>query len=290
MFMDGIVTNTKKRGRRKKSTRSRRQETFTVSARMKEKNAERRKRTATVVLLMIVLPGLGWVTYAGLSAARRYLFTENDRFTVEQWEFHSDGPLLTERHIREYGDLTDPANLFAINLGDVRRRLESVPVIQSAAVSRQLPDTLVIRVNERLAVARLGANDRLSLAVDEEGHVLGPGSLRPNLPTIVGLRQPGIRPGVIVTDSLFQDALRVLELCNRPQVSEHIRIRSINVSDSENLDIRLSTGEQVQITRSYLEPRLIELVGIVADEKKRGRVARQINMTGDSSIPPVVQH
>ena len=289
MWVDGILSEKTKK-RRRRNRRRRNDELFTVSARVKEKNAERRKRMALICLLLVVLVGFGWVLQVSLSAAGRYFFTENEKYQIRQWDLHSNGRLLTPAHIREYSQLSDSDNLFAVNLREVRRRLESVPVVRSVEVSRRLPDTLVIRVNERLAVARLGADDRLSLAVDREGHVLGPGSLRPNLPSIVGLRQVGIKPGITVTDSLFVEALQFLELCERPHVSPYVRVRSISVSDPEHLDIRLSNGERVRIARAHLEARLAELVGIVQNDRQHGRVASVINMTGEAHIPPVVQY
>ena len=289
MWLDGILKEDTKK-RRRRSRRRRNDDLFTVSARVKEKNAERRRRIGIIVLLLIVLGGFGWVAHISLSAAGRYFFTENDKYLVRNWDLHSDGRLLTAAHIREYSQLSDTENLFAVDLREVRRRLQSVAVVRSVEVSRQLPDTLVIRVQERMAVARLGADDRRSLAVDRDGFVLGPGSLRPNLPAIVGLRQAGLRPGITITDALFVDALRFLELCERPHVAPYVRVRSMNVSDPEELDIRLAGGERVRVGRKHMEPRLAELVSIVQADQQRGRVASVINMTGDAHIPPVVQY
>lgn len=114
--------------------------------------------------------------------------------------------------------------------------------------------------------------------------------MRPNLPAIVGLRQPGVRPGMTISDPAFTDALRVLELCERPQVRPYVRIRSIQVADPDNLEIRLANGEQVRMARVHIEQRLVELVGIIQADRASGRIAQTINMTGDIGIPPVVQY
>lgn len=287
--MDGILSE-RSRKRRRRGGRRRKDDLLMVSARVREKNAERRKRRTVILLLLVVLIGFGWVVQISLSAAGRYFFTENDKYQIRHWDLHSNGRLLSPAHIREYSQLTESDNLFAVDLREVRRRLESVPVVESVEVSRRLPDTLVIRVNERLAVARLGADERFALAVDREGHVLGPGSLRPHLPHIIGLRQPGIKPGVTITDSAFSDALTFLELCDRPHVAPYVRVRAVHIGDPEDLDIRLSNGERVRIARAHMERRLAELVGIIQNDQQRGRVASVINMTGDAHIPPVVQY
>ncbi len=289
MWTDGLIKDTRKqRGRRK--TRRRNAKTFTIQARAREKQAERKRVWLVGVLLLVIVVGFGWLLQHGLSVAGRHFFTENERYQVQVWDLRSNGPLLTATHIREYAQLTDDENLFALNLRMIRDRLESVPVIRSAEVRRELPQTLVVRVDERLALAQIGSSERFALATDREGVVLGPGSVRPNLPVIVGLRQPGVRPGMRVTDPAFLDALRLLEICARPQVRAHIRVRSVNVQDAENLVVRLEGGEQVRIARAHLESRLAELVGIMQDQQGRGRTAAVINMTGDGQIPPVVQY
>ena len=290
MWLDGIITDQKRGRRRKKPNRRRHDDFFTVSARVKEKSEDRRRRTAVVVLLLIVVIGFGWILHLSLAAAGRYFFTENDRYSIRNWELHSNGRLLTPAHIREYSQLGDDENLFAVDLREVRRRLEAVAVVESVEVARKLPDTLMIRVNERLAIARLGVDPRSALAVDRHGHVLGPSSLRPNLPAIVGLRQLGVRPGIAVTDPLFIDALRLLELCERPHVNPYVRIKSINVSDPDDLELRLDHDERVRVARVHMEARLAELLGIMRESRNRGQVARAINMTGELHIPPVVTY
>ena len=288
MWMDGIIRD--KRRRQRKPVRRRKPEVFTVSARTREKNAERRRRLSALVLLVVVLAGLGWMLHRGVTLAARHLFSENPRYQVRHWDLQSNGPLLSASHIREYSQLGEYENLFALDLSEIRARLHSVPVVRSVKVTRRLPDTLVIRVDERLAVARLGLDDRLSLAVDERGHVLGPGSLRPNLPAIVGLRQPGVRPGLTISDELFIDALRVLAATERPAVQPYVQVRTINVSDPENLDIRLAGGDRVRLARAHIDERLPELVEIMQDARQRGSAVGDINMTGDARIPPVVQY
>ncbi len=292
MWMDGILTD---RGKRSKAKRSRakprrRQQTVKVSARTRERNAERRKRTALVLLCLAVLVGFGWVGHRSFKLLSAYLFTENDRYVVQVWDFSTDGPVLTPAHIRQYAGLRERENLLALDLREIRYNLESTPAIQSVQVSRRLPDTLVIRVQERMALARLDQVGSVPLAVDADGYVLGPSSLRPNLPVIRGIREPGIRPGMRLSEPYFKDALTVLTLCNRSPIHPHVRLREIDVRHDENLTLRLETGEEVRMARAHLEPRLAELVEILQEQRRRGRMAAVVNMTGHAHIPPVVTH
>ncbi len=286
--MDGILTDKRpKRGRKRPTRKSR---PITVSARTRERNAERRKRVATVLLLLVVIGGFGWVLWISVETARASLFAQNDKYLIREWDFASDGPVLSATHIRQYADLDEVKNLFEVNMREVQQRLESIPVIESAVVRRKLPGTLVIRVHERLAIARLEQPRAIPMAVDENGYVLGHTSLRPNLPVIRGARADGLRPGAYLRHSDFVDALYVLQLARQTQISNYVSVREIDISHDENLRLHLHSGEEVLMNRQYIEPRLLELAEIVQTHRREGRVARRINMTGQAHIPAAVTY
>lgn len=290
--MDGILTDKgKKKRRRAPANRSRSsRKTFTVSARTREIRAERRKRLITIILVLLVLGGFGFFGTIGMRSLVRNLFSENDKYLIRNWDISSDGPVLTPEHIKQYAQLGDHENLFAINLLTILRELEKTPAIASARVERRLPDTLVIRVHERMALARLQLDQPVPLAVCADGFVLGPSSLRPNLPIIRGIREDGLRPGLQLTNPLFTDALRVLTIAGRAHIHPHLRVREIDIAHDEFIVLLLATGEEVLIARAHIEPRMQELVSILLDQRRRGRVAARVNMTGHAHIPPVVTH
>ena len=292
MWMDGILTEKGKKSKRRTSARRGRstRKTFTVSARTREIRAERRRRVTTVTLVLIVLAGFGFFGVLGAQALFRNLFSENDKYVIRNWDIQSDGPVLTSSHIRQYARLGDYENLFAIDLRHVLRELERTPAIASAKVERRLPDTLVIRVRERMALARLQLDQPVPLAVATDGFVLGPSSLRPNLPVIRGIRDPGVRPGSTLSDPLFVDALLLLNLANQAHVHPYVRIRDIDISHDEFIQLQLAGGEEVLIARAHIEPRILELVSILQDQRRRGQVAARVNMTGHAHIPPAVTY
>jgi len=281
--LDGIYKQKRKKVNKRKPTRS--SGLFTVSARVKEKKEASRRKMTSIVVLLLLLSGVGWTISAASAYMMRSVFSENPKYTIKHWDLSSNG-ILTPAHIRQYGQLPDSGNLFAIDLKAVRLRLESAANVRVAHVQRRLPDTLYVRVEERMAIARLG-RDRASLAVDHDGYVLGPGSVRPQLPVIEGVRQAGLRPGMILDSSSFQDALTFLTWCERADVSAVIRPDSIHLSDPENLDIRLKEGERVLITRAHLDQRIQELIPLLEQRRANNAVASLIKMTGDPDIPPV---
>ncbi len=289
MWMDGIITEKNKKRRRPATRRKQAaRKTFTVSARTREIRAERRRRVTLTVLILVILSGFGVFGAIGVQALFRSLFSENDKYVIRNWEIHTDGLLLTPDHIRQYANLGDYENLFAINLNRILRELEKTPAISSARVERRLPDTLIIHVNERLALARLQLDQPVPLAIAADGQVLGPSSLRPNLPVIRGIQDDGLRPGIRMSASYLQDALTILELAADPQIHPHLRVRAIDIAHDEFVTVELMTGEEVLIDRSHITPRMFELASILQDQRRRGRTIARINMTGYAHIPPVM--
>ncbi|HAL91752.1 MAG TPA: hypothetical protein DCM68_01850, partial [Verrucomicrobia bacterium] len=155
----------------KRRTNRRRESVLKVAARTVERRRTIRRRMGAALTLLVGIPSLGVGLYWGGGAAWRAMFAENDFFQIRKIEVTTDGSLGAE-HIREYAKVREGLNLFAVRPKEIRDMLLSVPVIENAQVGRRLPDTMVIEVAERVAVARLGRPGSGSpLAVDATGHV-----------------------------------------------------------------------------------------------------------------------
>jgi len=230
-----------------------------------------------LVLLPVVLAGLVW----GGRAAWRVLFVENDFFRICRIEITTDGN-LGAGHIQEYAQVREGLNLFAVHPEQIRKLLLMVPVIEKVQVGRQLPDTLVIEVTERVAVARLGRpGSGTPLAVDLTKHVLGPSSVRASLPVILGVRDKGLRPGDVVEDPLMDEALLILELCNQAEMRREMEVATINLSDEEMLDVGLISGEQILLSREHLKKKLLQVPILRSAARAKGLDLSVYDMTVD---------
>lgn len=263
----------------KSGRRPRRRESVSrAAARSVERRQARRRAGRTLGLVLgipVVLAGVAW----GGVAAWRAMFSENSFFQIQQIEVTTDGD-LGRGHILEYAQVSVGLNLFAVNPQQIRALLMSVPVVAHAQVGRRLPDTLVIELTERVAVARLGrAGSGSPLAVDAQGHVLGPSSVRARLPVVVGIRDIGLRPGDRVKDPMLAEALTVLEVCNQAGVRPELSVATIDVSNDEQLDVGLATGEQVLLSRAGVEKKLRQLCVMREVARRRGLVLGVYDMT-----------
>jgi cell division septal protein FtsQ len=264
---------------------NRRNSILMVSARMSDRRKERVHRVGTILLVTVVLAGIGWAVLLGAKIIGQTLFSENDRFVIRHLDIRSDGKLQPE-HIREYAHIEEGMNLFAVDLDQVRDDLASIPIVHSVSVRRKLPDTLDISVSERIPAARLGEESTgYPLAVDRCGFVLGPTSISQQLPSITGLQEKGLRPGAQLGDPGVKSALHVVDLCDLPSFSRFLKIKNVDVSHSEYLEVRLLRGERILLSRENMDMKLTKLCEIMKHTADMGRAIAAIDMTVEKNFP-----
>lgn len=269
-----------RRKEEKRRNRSR-ESVLKVAVRSAERRRVVRRRVVMLVMVLGVLPALGFGLLWGGHRLWLSLFEENEFFQIRQIEVTTDGELRVG-NILEYARVQNGTNLFAVRPELVRESLLSVPVIANAQVGRRLPDTLVIEVTERVAVARLGRPGSGSpLAVDATGHVLGPSSVRASLPVILGVRDKGLRPGDVVQDAMLKDALRVLEIANQSAMRQELVVSTIDLGNEEQLDVGLASGEQVLLSRDQMESKLRQLPIMRSVARSKGLELTVYDMTVD---------
>src|SRR5438093_1020200 len=122
------------------------------------------------VVATALLAGAWWITRSPVFAARRVDVTGTSH--------------LTRGAVIRLADVHHGTNVFWLNTGAVRRRLERDPWIASAQVSRSLPSTITIRIDERrlAAVMADGSGYRI---VASDGTILGRAATPGSYPELV---------------------------------------------------------------------------------------------------------
>lgn len=274
--------------KRKSSNRVRRRReyhkpVYTLHARAAGQRQERMHKVMAVALLIVAAGGVIWLLGQGVMSVRDALFVSNEHFNIREIDAVSTGQ-LTPGHIKEYSGIVEGENLFALDLAVVRERLEVVPTIREVSIQRVLPSRLVLRVDERIPMARVAQSDSgFFFSVDEESHVLGlAGSKLRNLPVIRGFSDRGITPGSVMRDAGTADALQLISLLDNSPAGEIVQISSIDVSKADYLDVALGNGVQVLMPRHTSRAKLNDLVMILRESG--GRLSR-IDLTVDRNIP-----
>jgi len=256
---------------------------YLLHAKTSEKRNETMHKVGAVVLLVAAVGGLIWVAVAGSAQIKQWLFARNDRFLIKNMDVTTSGRLSKE-HITEFGGITEGRNLFDIDINSIRKKIEEGPLVESAEVQRRLPETLVIRVNERTPLARIAHGQAgFYFTVDRNGHVLGLASSKlAAMPVVKGFRDRGISPGSVLRDGGAIDALNVINMCDDNPISQVIHITSIDVSHPDYLELSLEGNIKVLLPRNPPRSKLEDLV--IYLREAGGRISF-IDLTLDRNVP-----
>jgi cell division septal protein FtsQ len=256
------------------------------------------------------LPRAAWIPLAGLAGTAlvaflvwktgEWLFWGNPTYTLKQLTVHVEGQVITPAHIREWTGLREGTNLFAVNLGRVRSNfLLRTPLAKSIVIHRQLPDTVIVSIVERVPLARLGRWG--SLGVDREGYVFPLRSGTREFAVITGCAEGNLHSGARV-DQQVQSAIETLDTCNRIKAGEQVRIASIDVSSKEYLEIYLAAGERVRLSwpglgltmtpeaRQILEKKVTILAASLRAAEERGRRVVNLDLTYSDQYVPAQEY
>ena len=242
MFLD----DKGKRGRKRTAPKGRYRVDSRMTARKRKRGQDSQKlyRVGAIALLLFVGVGLFAALFAGVVFARDQLFVNNDRFLIKNIDV-VDGQIKTEEMIREYlayEGIDVGANLFSFDLGDFERLyLERNPLIKMVQVSRMLPDTLRVVIQERDPLVRLG--QRGTLVADSDGFVFRLSSKLHRLPVIIGCKDPELAPGEHV-QGITRQAVEVLAFCDNPRVG--VRVVGIDVSKRDFLLMHVLTPNGIK--------------------------------------------
>ena len=122
-------------------------------------------KTFLFVALPVTVVSIGIIFLA--MECRNYLLT-SDRFQVKKVEVFTQGVADTEAILAQAG-IKIGSNIFSINLSEVRAKVEKNLWVESAIISRALPDTIQIRYRKQEPVALLSVDSLYYL--NKEGNI-----------------------------------------------------------------------------------------------------------------------
>ena len=145
-----------------------------------------------------------------------------------------------------------------MDLTRIKRDLEWVPLVETAAVERILPRTLRLTITEREPVAQIhvfeSATNGLVISrvfyVDQNGFVMTPlviegktvPATRDWLPTITGVPGNELRPGWPIDTPEVRASLVFISEFEKSQLMEAVDIRFIDASNPHTLQVTTEQG------------------------------------------------
>lgn len=252
-----------------------------------------------------IIPKAVWIPVAAIAAIAlagyvvwligAALFWENDRFAIKTITIQVEGGMLNPAEIRKSTGVREGANLFSFNIRKMGAAfLKATPLARSITIHRQLPDTLVMAVQERTPVARIG---RWSvLATDVDGNTFKLRGNARDFPVISGCAETNLQPG-IVADQAVKNAILAIDACHRTKGAGMIHLASVDVSNKDAIELYLAAGERVKIawtdmTRTTdagikeLQTKIVYLANALRASEERGKKIVNLDLTyGDQYAP-----
>ena len=217
-------------------------------------NAKRARYLIFVLGIGLLLIGL---TFTAGKWALNWMFFKNPRYALAQVEIEAQGKLKKEQ-VLYWADIPAEANVLALDLKAIQKRLESQSAVQTAEVKRELPDRLVICVTERRPLARivvkglLDESEDFYYTIDQEGLIMRPrvGEKIYHLPEIRGLNSDKIVLGERVELGEIYSAIYLLSLMERRIDRMDFKLKSIDLSNPNFLEVSLSDGGKARFSAS----------------------------------------
>lgn len=238
-----------------------------------------------LTILAIVL-GAGVIIGCWFGAGRliERLFCQNEAFTIQTINVQS--ARLQPAYIKRRARVSEGMNLFAVDIVEKCALLEELSAVKSVRISRVLPDTLRIKVTERVPVARLRRRG-YNMYVDPDGYVLGEQYRVDGLPCIEGYRARKLAPGDQISDPRVLEALALLALCEEPRF-DGLRIVRFYVARRDYLLFYLQDGCKVEFQAADTperERKLKDLALTLVSPEHEGKKLAWINMRVDRNYP-----
>ena len=262
-------------------------------------HARRRLRWGFVVVMaLVVLTLTCYGLYRLTRAAVVRLGYENPRFAIEQIIVENDGA-LTPQQLARLAGVSVGQNLLSLDLDQVQRNLEMLPLVRRVEVRRMLPKKLFIRVHERIAVARLHVAGRdtgdATLLIDRSGVVMKPVKLsdgtvlhpqtpRP-VPLLTGVAESDARIGERVKSEQIYRALELLDKLEQAAAGAMLEVEQIDLSRPRQLTLTTQQRTVVKLDTEDFQPQLRRLSAILSWAQQRQRLVQSVDLTVNRGVP-----
>jgi cell division septal protein FtsQ len=284
------------RNERVSNTRQRRQQHL-LDVRVRSHKATQHRNRRVLVIVSKVILGVALCTGAvfGVRFGAKRLFFENPDYRLSQIEVQTDGTLQREQILKAAG-LEEGENIFGIDLGQVRDRLQLLAQVDEVEVVRKLPGEIDLRIVERKPIAWITSDKQISdpfasevaFLVDARGVLMKEKKLLPEylgLPLITGCTGESLEPGKTVESFEGKAALELLRLSLGSFMQTRFQIREIDISKGYCLLVSDKNHTRVTFGFDNLDAQLqrLEQFLVYADDSKRELAT--VNLLVQRNIP-----
>lgn len=226
-------------------------QTRTVRQNRYKKNTRRQKGRwgARILLglklaaLIVILSATSALFVMGYAAVTRSEYFQTRAISINGNRRLSDGAVMTQAGIQE-GD-----NMFALNLGLVRRRLLAEPWIREARVTREIPATITIQIEEQVPLTRIDLGGRKFL-LNTQGRVFKEirGKEAEHLPMVTGVAYGDIAVGEESLNPILATVVQVLVMSQKEwSAIPYEEIAQLHMDKEMGIDITLKNEQVIKL-------------------------------------------
>jgi cell division protein FtsQ len=225
-------------------------------------------RRAALGLATAVLGG-------GVLAGGWHWLLTSPRFAVSAVQVRGASRVAPE-HILGAAAIVPGTSLWRVDPHEVAARVEALPGVRRAEVVREVPNRVVIVVEERRPFT-LVSSGRLHW-LDEEGRVLGeePRAVAPPVPVITGLSEEEMASLRTAPSARVRQALALIRMLLRNGSGLVAEISEVDVSRRDGPVLYTVDGIEVRLGAEEWEERLTRLEGVLA--QVAGQPVRAIDL------------
>ena len=292
---------------KRENSKSGRKKLLSVKVQSQQAKRERLRWLRSLSALVTAIAGIIAVCWQGGAFALNRLVYENESFSVRQLDYRTDG-IISVGQLKQWGGVSSGDNLLKLDLLRIKRDIELAPRVKAASVERFLPDTLQVRVAERVPMAQVWAWQRdgagvtdydcVRVQLDETGHVMSPidgySVVAPekqaewSLPVVSGIelkKLKSLAPGRPAGLPKLRAALGLIGEFRRSPLAGVVDLRVIDLSQPRILRVTTGDGGQVDLSTDRLARQLNRWARIRAHGQKFGLAIETVDLSVTNNVP-----
>ncbi len=218
---------------------------------------------------------------------------------VDELEVEGNTSVSSESILAASG-LEAGQHMFLLDEKSAVASILSNPYLDSVEIVRAYPDTVILRVVERVPRACIASSTGDGVVIDHEGNVLTIGAQDGSLILVYGMGNAGYTLGRNIDESAeFQAATLVSILHAVENAFLTNEVESVNIANALSIELSLRTGYLVKLGQpDSLEDKFLDLAATLKELQKKGLTGGTIYLAarggpvyspedaGDVELPP----
>lgn len=176
--------------------------------------------------------------------------------------------------------LTVGSNVLAVDLERAARQIERLPWVARATVTRQLPDTLRVAVEERTPAALVAVGGLYLASADGTLFKRAEPGDPVDLPVVTGLSRESFRERPDGAREQVRDSLALMGDLESAQLGASLRLQEVHREETGDLSVMLG-GTYIWLGRGPYRSKLSRLRVVLGELHRNGLEASEVHLESD---------